>query len=543
MLAVGTHCCRRAPGREIVQYDFSDCSLDSGRRELRRGADLITVEPQVLDLLLYLICNRARVVSKDDLIATVWKGRIVSDSTLTSRISAARKAIGDSGGSQRLIRTLARKGIRFVGEVRESHDEVAHWAGYPTDFDSTPGLLPGTAPLHVPDKPSIAVLPFMNMSGDPEKEYFSDGITEDITTALSRLRWFFVIARNSTFAYKGAAADVRVVGRELGVRYILEGSVRGSAQRVRVTAQLIDATSGNHMWAERYDRHLTDIFALQDAITDGVVTTIEPKVLAAEGMRAEARSVESLDAWGLVARAVTQFWKLSANGSETAIDLLEQAVKSHPNYAPSHSLLAFALLVAAHMGWRRFVDTALVERLALRAVELDDSDPWAYMALGYLAFSARRTDEAVAHFFDATSLNPNFAAAYGYAGWVQAHDGRSEEAIKNLQTAIRLSPRDPFNVFYLAGFAAAHYLAGRYTEAAEYARQALRLRPSHLGARRKLCASLAQAGLIADARREMARLRELQPDISVGWIERAVPYTCEPMVHFLEGMRKAGLPE
>ena len=220
-------------------YHFENYSLDSDRQELRHGAELVAVEPQVLDLLQYLIRNRERVVSKDDMIAHVWNGRIVSDSTLTSRIASARQAIGDSGDDQRLIRTIARKGIRFVGEVREIASAVDP-SGVKLAMPAATVSLSGAA-LRLPDKPSIAVLPFTNMSGDPEQEYFSDGITEDIITALSRLRWFFVIARNSTFAYKGQAVDVKQIGRDLGVRYILEGSVRKSGSRLRITSQLLDA--------------------------------------------------------------------------------------------------------------------------------------------------------------------------------------------------------------------------------------------------------------------------------------------------------------
>lgn len=527
-------------------YQFGNCSLDVDRQELRRGLNLIAVEPQVLDLLQYLIRNRNRVVSKDDLVANVWKGRIVSDSTLTSRVSAARRAIGDDGDSQRLIRTVARKGLRFVGEVSESQDDVERGAkpARPAEHDRANPALPAELSVGLVDKPSIAVMPFANMSGDPEQEYFSDGVTEDIITALSRLRWFFVIARNSTFVYKGRATDVRQVGRDLGVRYVLEGSVRRSGKRVRITSQLMDAAAAYHIWAERYDRELNDIFALQDEITASVTAAIEPKLLAAEGVRTETRSIEDLDAWDSVARALSHFWKLTEAHSETAVAILRQAVDRHPCYAPAHSLLAFALLVAAHMGWLTSADhRKAVERLAQRAQELDENDPWAHMALGYLAFTARQTNEAVRRFRTAIDLNPNFAAAYGYVGWVLAHDGQSDEAITNLQQAIRMSPHDPFNVFFLAGLAAAHYLAGRYTEAIKWAQHAVQLRPGHLGARRKLCASLAQAGLIEEARAEMNRLRELQPNISIAWIKQSVPYTAGPMNHFLEGMRKAGLTD
>lgn len=276
-------------------YLFEDFSLNVERRELRRGEELIAIEPQVFDLLQYLISNREHVVSKDDLIASVWNGRIVSESTLTSRITAARHALGDSGEDQRLIRTVRRRGIRFVGEVSEISSLIV--------LTSKNGR--GESPMQIsqslleprlPEKPSIAVLPFTNMSGDPEQEYFSDGITEDIINALSRLRWFFVIARNSTFVYKNQPADIRRVGQDLGVRYVLEGSVRKSGQRVRITSQLLDATTSNQIWSDRYDRDLTDIFALQDEITANVTAAIEPKLLAAEGLRTETRSMTDLDA-------------------------------------------------------------------------------------------------------------------------------------------------------------------------------------------------------------------------------------------------------
>jgi TolB-like protein/Flp pilus assembly protein TadD len=511
-------------------YAFGDYSLDVGRRELRRGANLVAIEPQVFDLLEYVIRNRDRVVSKDDLIEYVWNGRIVSDSTLTSRITAARQAVGDSGGEQRLIRTIARKGIRFVGEVGEEESR---------GLDAT--IAPMPPPL--PDKPSIAVLPFTNMSGDPEQEYFSDGITEDIITALSRLRWFFLIARNSTFAYKGQAVDVKQIGRDLGVRYVLEGSVRKSGQRLRITAQLIDAISGNPIWAERYDREVVDIFAVQDEITASVAAAIEPKLVAAEGRRSEARAIHDLNAWDMVARALGHFWKLTPAESEKAMAILRQVVARHPDYAPAHSMLAFALLVSAYIGWipgereREFA-----EQLANRAVELDEDDPWAYMALGILAWVGRRTDEALQRFHTALDLNPNFAAAHDYIGLALVFDGRSEEALRHFEQAMRMSPRDPSGRFF-AGIAVAHYMAGRYPQAVEWAKRAIQLRPGILSARRILCASLAQAGQIEEAKSAMDTLRQLQPDLSIAWINQFVPYTPGPMSHFLEGMRKAGLTE
>jgi len=284
------------------------------RRELHRGPDQVAIEPQVFDLLAHLIRHRDRVVSKGDLLDTIWKGRVVSESALFNRINAARKAIGDTGDRQRLIKTLPRKGLRFVGEVRE---EALRSRALPD--------------LSLPDRPSIAVLPFVDMSGDPGREYFADGISEDLVTGLARIRWLFVIARNSTFAYKHRAVDAKQVSRELGVRYILEGSVRRAGNRLRITAQLVDATTGGHLWAERYERELGDIFAVQDDITRSVAAAIEPRLLAAEGIRALARSPQHLGAWELVAQAQTHFWRMSRADHEAAIEPLRQAIEAHPD--------------------------------------------------------------------------------------------------------------------------------------------------------------------------------------------------------------------
>ena len=239
------------------------------------------VEPQVFDLLVYLIESRGRVVSKDDLIAAVWGGRIVSDSTLTSRINAARKAVGDSGGEQKLIRTIARKGFRFVGEAHVVGAAAAH-AGAPDQ-----GAEPARPTLPLPDRAAIAVLPFTNMTSDPAQEYFSDGISEDIIAALSKLRWFFVIARNSSFAYKGKMAHLKQIADELGVGYVVEGSVRKVGDRVRITAQLNYVATGSQIWAEHYDRDLADVFAVQDEITEAIVAAVEPQLYAAENFRAK----------------------------------------------------------------------------------------------------------------------------------------------------------------------------------------------------------------------------------------------------------------
>jgi adenylate cyclase len=392
------------------------------------------------------------------------------------------------------------------------------------------------------ERPSIAALPFANMSGDPEQEYFADGITEDIITGLSKLRWFFIIARNSSFAYKGKAVDVKRAARELGVRYILEGSVRKGGNRVRITAQLIDAATGNHIWADRYDGELADVFALQDEITKKVVAAIEPKLLEAEGLRSQSRSPEELGAWDMVIQANSLFWRLTKSETERAIEMLERAVERYPEYAPAHGLLAFALLTSGYIG-SRLTEAQLNQATAVagRAAELDDSDPSAHLALGFAAFMRRQTPVAAAEFHRALSLNPNFAAAHGYLGWALAFDGQTALARAHLEEAMRLSPHDPQNAIFNTGLAIVHYFDGRYAEAVEYSRKAIQQRSAFIAGYRIHVASLAQAGEMDEAREALARLKEWHPDLSISWIEQNVPYTPGAMAKFLEGMRKAGL--
>jgi TolB-like protein/class 3 adenylate cyclase/Flp pilus assembly protein TadD len=392
------------------------------------------------------------------------------------------------------------------------------------------------------DRPSIAVLPFSNMSGDPEQEYFADGISEDIITGISKLRWFFVIARNSSFTYKGKAVDVKRVARELGVRYVLEGSVRKSGNRVRITAQLIDAGTGNHIWADRYDGELTDIFELQDEITKTVVAAIEPKLLEAEGMRSQNRSSADLGAWDLVMHANSLLWRQTKADSDAAIAMLTEATGRYADYAPAHSMLAFALLFRGILGGvARTSDVKDATALATRAAELDNNDPWAHLALGYASFLMRRTDQAVEECRRALEINPNFAAAHGYLGTALAYAGQSDEAILHSEQALRMSPHDPQNAIFNVGLGAAHYLAGRYAEAIGYGRKAVQQRSRFAPGHRLLCASLAQGGQVEEARAILDRLRDLQSDISIAWMEQNFPAQPGPMAKFVEGMRKAGL--
>ena len=315
-----------------MHYLFEGFSLDTDRRELRRDGDLLPIEPKVFDLLVHLIANRDRVVSKDDLMAAIWGGRVVSETALTTCVNAVRRAVGDSGKTQRRIKTLPRKGLRFVGDVREECG-----LKHPGVGEISPDALKPA--LALPDKPSIAVLPFANLSGDPEQEYFVDGLVEDITSALSRISWFFVTARNSSFSYKGRSIDIRQIGRELGVRYVLEGSVRKVDDQLRISGQLIDAESGGHLWAGQYDSTLANVFDLQDKIASSVANAIEPKLQEAEIRRSEAKRTDDLTAYDLYLRAWAAFNVLSESSHAEALTLFERAVGVDPRLSAAYGLI------------------------------------------------------------------------------------------------------------------------------------------------------------------------------------------------------------
>jgi TolB-like protein/cytochrome c-type biogenesis protein CcmH/NrfG len=523
-----------------VKFLFADHTLDTERRELHRGSERIAVEPQVFDLLVHLVKNRDRVVSKDDLIESVWGGRIVSDSTLTSRINAARKAVGDSGEAQKLIRTVARKGLRFVGVVHTQPNgaELTH-----TTVQVSELATQARPVLQLPDHPAIAVLPFTNMTGDSGQEYFSDGISEDIITALSKLRWFFVIARNSSFIYKGKPVHLKQVAEELGVRYVLEGSVRRDGDRVRITAQLNDAVTGSHLWAERYDRELAGVFAVQDDITEAIIAAIEPQLYAAENVRATRKPPDSMDAWDLLMRALSHYWRVTRQDNVVAQALLEKAVSIDPNYGRAFGMLAASHTFGAHMGWD---DMALVgpiaERAARAAILADGEDPWAHYALGCVYLFARRFDDSLAEFETALRLNPNFSLGQGYYGLTLSYCGRWEEGTLAAARALRLSPRDPFSAIYNGIASYAQFVGRNYQEAMRLAREGIRLRGDFVGAHRVLTAAAGMAGDRTVAAAALEELRRVQPNISLDWVASQMPIKQEAdRNHYLQGLGRAGL--
>jgi TolB-like protein len=520
-----------------VKFVFDGHTLDTGRRELFRGDRQVALQPQVFDLLVYLAQNRDHVVSKDDLIALVWGGRIVSDSTLTSRINAARTAVGDDGKRQRLIRTIPRKGFRFVGDVTEQPDDDPAVA-VPAESDQ-----PARQALPATDRPAIAVLAFDNMSDDREQEYFSDGISEDIITALSRVRWFFVIARNSSFVYKGRAVHISQVAEELGVRYVVEGSVRRSGGRVRITAQLNDVATGSHVWAEHYDRDLTDVFAVQDEITNAIVAAIEPQIYAAENFRARRKPPSSLDAWDLVMRALSHYWRVTRDDHIAAQALLEKAIELDPNYGQALSVFATSHMFGVHLGWADIAVAApLAERAALAAIQADSEDPWAHTALGSVCFSTRRLDDALAEFELALRLNPNFSVAQGYYALALSYAGCWRDSYDAAQRAIRLSPRDPSLAIYHGIAAYAQFIGGNYADAMERSREAIRHRGDLTGAYRVLTVAAGMAGETEVAAAALQELRRVQPNISLTWIAEQLPWKLDSdREHYLEGFRRAGL--
>jgi TolB-like protein/tetratricopeptide (TPR) repeat protein len=520
-----------------MQYKFENYSLDTERRELCRGGVQVAMQPQVFDLLVHLIRNRNRVIGKEDLISLVWNGRIVSDSTLTSRINAARTALDDSGEAQRLIRTVPRKGLRFVGEVEEQPA-----AAGPADASRLPEQTPRQE-SRASDRPAIAVLAFENMSRDPEQEYFCDGLSEDLLTALSKVKWFFVIARNSSFSYKGRAVTISQIAEELSVRYVVEGSVRKEGEQVRITAQLNDVATGCQVWAERYDRHLTDVFAVQDEITNSIVAAIEPQIYAAENFRARRKPPGNLDAWDLVMRALSHYWRVTREDHLTALAFLEKAIALDPNYGQALSVLASSHMRAVHLGWADLAGAAaLAERAAQRAVEVSADDSWAHTALGSVYFSTRRLDEAITEFEVALQLNPNFCMTHGYYGLALCYCGRTQDAYEVAQRAIRHSPRDPSLAIHCGVAAYARFIEKKYDEAIALAREAIRHRGDLTGAYRVLTVAAGMSGDLELAGTALRELRRAQPNVSIDWIANRLPWKSDDdREHYLEGFRRAGL--
>jgi TolB-like protein len=522
-----------------LRYLFENYAFDTDRRELHRGAEVVAIAPKVFDLLDLLIRNRERVVSKDDLINAIWDGRSVSDEALTTRLNAARSAIGDSGQEQRLIKTLPRKGFRFVGAVLQEGRTGAPLA------DDGPIEHPRPV-LALPDKPSIAVLPFQNLSDDPEQEYFADGMVEDIITGLSRSKLLFVISRNSSFTYKGEAIDIKRISRELGVRYVLEGSVRKAGKRIRVTGQLIDASTDAHIWADKFDNDLEDIFDLQDRLTSSVIGAMSPQLERAEIERARRKPTENLQAYDYYLRSKFSIYQWTREGSGEALGMTRLAISLDPAFAVAYASGANIFGQKKGFGW---IEDAAKERaesrqLVERAVQLDQDDPLVLAHAAHVySYMLEEPETGSALAARAIALDPNLAMARLWAGWAQVYLGNHDAAIEQFSAAIRLSPIDPHLFIPQTGIAFAHFFAGRYEEGLSQATSAIRRQPRFLGAQRILMSSLAMAGRIAEARRACDAVLQTDPAVRISGIKSSPFRRLEDVEKLGQAWRIAGVPE
>jgi TolB-like protein/Flp pilus assembly protein TadD len=524
-----------------LDFCFAGFEIDIPRRELRRASELVPMEPQVFDLLVHLVRNHDRIVTKDELIEAVWKGRAISEAALSSRISAARRAVGDSGAEQKLIRTLNKRGFRFVGAAQATGKITASVAQRASCGKAEMPAFTWS------DRASIAVLPFQNISGDPEQEHFADGITEDITIGLSRQQWFSVVDRNSSFARKGEVVDIRKLACELGARYVLEGSVRKAGGRIRVTAQLIDATKRIHIWADRHDSAVADIFRRQDDITNRIVDSVRSQLVMAEAMRLRCKRSVDADAHDLVTQALPHLWRMNVGEQLIAQKLLQQAATFE---APQGRAHVHALLGWTYMNMFNLDSHAPISELTEKALEagttalaLDEQDYWGHLVLGLGHARQRRPEDAVRHLTQSVEINPNFALGHAGLGYALACGGQPQRGLDALARAWQLGPLDPFLTMYapITQYMALFALE-RYGEAITVCRSVAARHPNHAGARRLMTVSLGLLGRIDEAEESLANTLALQPDFSTDHVAyNTVFANASDRSRFLRGLQKAGL--
>jgi TolB-like protein len=488
-------------GEEVLR--FAGVTLDLGRGSLRNAAGAeVPLAPKPFDLLRALAREAGRTVSKDALLDAVWPGLHVTEDSLFQAVREARRAIGDEEG--RVLRSVPRRGYMLDAVV-----------------DAAPAAPPAVEGLSPPeDRPSLVVLPFANMSGDAEQDYFADGMVEEITAALGRIRWFFVIARNSAFTYKGRAVDVRQVGRELGVRYVVEGSVRKAGGRVRIACQLAEADTGRQLWSERFDAALDDIFELQDRVTEAVAGALEPSLRAAEIRRATAKPTGSLAAYDLYLRALPHHYHgLGKAESDAALDLLRRAVEADPGFALAKGMAAVCHAARASRQWSEPDDVARGVALAREALAGAGDDPATLLRAGHaIAHLGRDYEAGLAATARALALNPNSAQAANSAGWVRNYVADAAGAIPLFRRAARLSPRDPEIGLMRAGEAFGHLILGDLPTALRCAEDSLREGQMPLAgtSHRVLIVALWRLGREEDAREAAQAFLRAEPWTRVG---------------------------
>jgi len=524
-------------GGDGLLYSFSDFTLDTDRRELRRGAEPISVTPQVFDLLNYLIRNRERVVSKDDLVREVWGGRIVSDAALTTRLNGARSAIGDTGDKQHFIKTFPRKGFRFVGAVQEARRPPNETAGPIRPTGDTPPQL------------SIVVLPFTNLSGDREQDYFADGVTESLSTDLSRISGSFVIAQNSAISYKGRAVDVRQVGRELNIRYVLEGSVQRSGKRLRVSVQLIDAENGNHLWAERFDKPAADLFDMQDEIVSRLANTLGAQLIQAEARRSE-RSLHP-DARDLYFQG--RAWLMKGFSPECvaqARSFFERSLDVDPGNVEAMIGLAnvdtaIGSSFATDDGPARF---AAAEAMAIKALSISPNYTPAHLAWGWVQIFTSRAAQGMRQFEHALALDSNKATAHAALGFAKFYMGRAAETEGHILEALRLSPRDVEVYLWRCYVGAAKLQLASDVEAVSWLRRSTEANRNFPLAHLLLAAALSLSGALDEARTAARTGLELNSGFTIRRFLLAAQQSDNPAYlagfeRVCEGLRLAGVPE
>jgi TolB-like protein len=531
-----------------VSFAFAGHELDLRRQELRRAGEVVHVEPQVFDLLAFLIRNRDRIVSKDEILDEVWHGRIVSEAALSSRINAVRKAIGDNGNQQILIRTFHKRGFRFIGEAVERTD-----AGIAPPPRTSGPPRPDPPPADIPAehtvetvKPSLAVLTFVNLSRDPEHEYFAHGLTEDVIRLLGRNRWLTVLSRHSVRAEATEDRGARAIGAALGVRYLVEGSVRKAGDHVRIAAELIRVDNGSQLWSDAYDFHLTDIFDIQEAIATQIAAAVEPEVGSIERDVAAHKPPGNLDAWDCFQRGLWHLWAFTSPGFNEAETLFRRAIALEPELARAHAGLSYVTLQKAFYGPPEERPARLQMALAegKTAVALDERDCLCYCVLGRAQTLLRHYDEAIAALEHAITLNPSFAQGYFALGFAMIWAGREDEAIALIERAVELSPRDPHLWTFYQVRALAHFSLDELKSAAFFARKAIRQPNASYFPHALLVATLGAAGDIAAAREAVPDLMAKKPSYTRAYARQDFFYCSDEglVERYLKGLRRAGVP-
>jgi TolB-like protein len=487
-----------------TDFAFGPFVLDTRRGKLLQEGRPIAVSSKGLRLLEALLRSPGRVLTKAELMQAAWGDTAVEESNLSVQIAALRKQLGPTADGGDWITTVPRVGYRFVGLPAQGPTEGIGETSSPS--------------IEREHRPSIAVLPFANLSGEKEQEYLADGITEDIITALTRFRWFFVIARNSSFSYKGKSLDAKQVAQELGVRYLLEGSVRKSGQHVRISAQLVDATSGKHIWAERYDLELTEVFAIQDEIAERVAGAIEPELLRTEGAQAAARHTGNMTAWDLVRRGTWHFHQVTRENHLKARELFRQACRLDPDLPEAHLWLGRVSAGVVPYGWSDNPAADLQEGVeaALKAIQLDERNPYSHYALAIVSAFSDKLDQSISAARKAIEISPSFALGHLVLGMALLFNGRAAEAIAPLEYGLRLSPYDPQNFVWFNVLALARLFSGRAEAGLEAAARALQVRPNWWTSLEVLVCCYAALGKWDEARRcaqQMASVTKQPGDV------------------------------